>query len=834
MGVCAHMKSAFLSLLMVSTIALIAQPENGNAAGDPVASVQSGGWFETSTWDCACVPGVANDISILAGHAVDVNANDTAHAQSLAVAEGAVLALMTGSRLELSASLAALGEIAGSGMVALVGDGNHVCGPAKLNHLDCGTSSVNFTDTVFITGQLDLHAAELETGNLLVLEGTSGITNVTGTIAGQVMRRYAWEKQSPYTYHVGTGLGGVEAAQLLDVPGTVYLKQWLEPTSGYLTLVESDVLGEAAGFNCSLSAGMHEFELTGSAVLEADLDLTSEASSNWQGWNLLANPMTGFVDLKAVTVTGEGTLGATYEWVDSLNTYSVQVAGLGTFGNTGVVAPGRGFWTIADANSTVHFGAEALVGKKEWEAQHEHLSAQVLGLQLSVEDRIDQCIIEFGTGSASYDRLEDAEFLPSGFRGRNHLDLFSKSDDDVSLAVNRTHGEAQVLPIWVKGLNGDSVTIRATNLPESRCLILEDLETGWTGSVDADMEYTFFLNTSLDQHRFNLVFSGGVEVSSTEAACASALDGTVFVAGPDLTVGYALNDAEGNAVGTFVADSIGGTFINVGMGTYTVTAMTEGCADISKTVEVEADPLGSGDFEVDAILDHIGCYDDHGGVSLDIEGGLEPYTVAWTHGALGASIEVDEAGMLEAVITDGAGCSDTTHVEVLQAPQVQAGIDVDQAVVTLVDGEAEVYFNNTSEGATAYQWNFGDGGSSFSDNPTHAYEAAGSYTVGLNAWNDYCSDTYQMVVTVETVSSVGQTVTALEVAIERTFMGWEITHPHEAFQVEVFDLTGRIVHRTSGLPGDPVVLDPAEMPSVALVHWVGAQSGQQKTWRLGR
>ena len=155
------------------------------------------------------------------------------------------------------------------------------------------------------------------------------------------------------------------------------------------------------------------------------------------------------------------------------------------------------------------------------------------------------------------------------------------------------------------------------------------------------------------------------------------------------------------------------------------------------------------------MLDHIGCYDDHGGVTLDIEGGQEPYTVTWSHGGIGTSIEVPTAGVLEAVITDNAGCSDSASVEVLQAPQVQAGIDVDQAVVTLVDGEAEVYFDNASNGAESYQWNFGDGSSSSSENPIHAYAAAGSYTVGLNAWNDYCSDTYQMVVTVETVSSVG-------------------------------------------------------------------------------
>lgn len=828
------MKLAFLSFLMVSTTVLLAQPANANAAGDPVASVQSGSWFETTTWDCGCIPGAANDVSLQGEHTVVLNEGDTARAQSVAVSQGAVLGMVTGSRLELLASFAALGEVPGLGVVALVGEGDHVCGPAKLNQLECGTASVSLTDTVMITGQLDLMSADLNTGGKLVLEGTSGITNESGTIDGNVLRRYSWEKESNYNFHIGTGLDGVEAGQLLDMPAAVYLKEWQEPSSGYLTLEGTDEVKLEAGLNFKLAAGIHQFALTGTAVLDTVVQLTKEAESNWTGWNLICNPMTGFADMNAVTVSGAGTLGATYEWVDSLNTYSVQVAGIGTFGNTGVVAPGRGFWTIADANTTLHFGPEVLVDKRTWEAQQEQSSAQVLGFQLSTEDRVDQCAIEFGTGSAGYDRLEDAEFLPSGFRGRNHLDIFSMSDDEVFLAVNRTHGEEQVMPIWVKALSGDSVTIRATSLPENRCLVLEDVLTGWSGAVDADLEYTFLVNTFNDEHRFNLILGGSVEVSATEAACASALDGTVLVTGTAETVGYALNDASGNAVGTFTADSTGGTFSNVGAGIYTVTAFTEGCMDLSRTVEVVADSAGIGNFSVNAMLDHIGCYDDHGGVTLNIEGGQEPYSVSWLHGATGASIEVDVAGALEAVITDGAGCSDSASVEVLQAPQVQAGIDVDQAVVTLIDGEAEVYFDNTSTGAHAYQWNFGEGGTSSSENPIYAYAAAGSYTVGLNAWNDYCSDTYQMVVTVETVSSVGQTATELEVAMERTVMGWEITHPREAFEVEVFDLTGRIVHRTSGLPGYPVVLNPAEMPSVALVHWRGIHTGQQKTWRLGR
>lgn len=47
----------------------------------------------------------------------------------------------------------------------------------------------------------------------------------------------------------------------------------------------------------------------------------------------------------------------------------------------------------------------------------------------------------------------------------------------------------------------------------------------------------------------------------------------------------------------------------------------------------------------------------------------------------------------------------------------------------------EVTFTNTSEGATTYKWDFGDGETSKEASPKHAYEGAGEYTVKLTAAN---------------------------------------------------------------------------------------------------
>ncbi len=52
-----------------------------------------------------------------------------------------------------------------------------------------------------------------------------------------------------------------------------------------------------------------------------------------------------------------------------------------------------------------------------------------------------------------------------------------------------------------------------------------------------------------------------------------------------------------------------------------------------------------------------------------------------------------------------------------------------------------VTFTNTSTGATTYSWDFGDGGNSTAQNPTHDYTIGGSYTVTLTATGPGGTDT---------------------------------------------------------------------------------------------
>lgn len=85
--------------------------------------------------------------------------------------------------------------------------------------------------------------------------------------------------------------------------------------------------------------------------------------------------------------------------------------------------------------------------------------------------------------------------------------------------------------------------------------------------------------------------------------------------------------------------------------------------------------------------------------------------------------------------------------------------------------ELTANFVNNSENATSFIWNFGDGGTSAERHPTHLYEEAGTYTVGLTA--------------------TGRDGTQAEITHEVTVIA---PAPVAYFTFDVFDLTGTFIN----------------------------------------
>ena len=90
------------------------------------------------------------------------------------------------------------------------------------------------------------------------------------------------------------------------------------------------------------------------------------------------------------------------------------------------------------------------------------------------------------------------------------------------------------------------------------------------------------------------------------------------------------------------------------------------------------------------------------------------------------------------ITTDTSGCIDTFTIAL---PIVVNNPIPSFSALTTVCLNAPVTFNNLSQNASSYLWDFGDGTTSTDSTPVHTYTTAGTYTVSLTATQNSCSVT---------------------------------------------------------------------------------------------
>jgi uncharacterized membrane protein len=124
------------------------------------------------------------------------------------------------------------------------------------------------------------------------------------------------------------------------------------------------------------------------------------------------------------------------------------------------------------------------------------------------------------------------------------------------------------------------------------------------------------------------------------------------------------------------------------------------------------------------------------------------------------------------------------------------------------DINQSIYFSNCSSGADTYLWEFGDGTTSSSSNPTHQYQNAGTYTVKLTAYNKGGRSTASKIIYVAGTTKLdilvmyygtSDPVSNCEVTLYGTLQNW-------------IDLQNPLVKITTGSSGNVIFsdLEPVE------------------------
>lgn len=164
----------------------------------------------------------------------------------------------------------------------------------------------------------------------------------------------------------------------------------------------------------------------------------------------------------------------------------------------------------------------------------------------------------------------------------------------------------------------------------------------------------------------------------------------------------------------------------------TVTTFTSCDTTITAIVNVLESPVASFTFQnvcLDSTMSFVSTSTTPGGTSLD--------SLLWVFGDGDSASGTPQSHLYTAAGTYGVtlyvqnnfGCFDTVQQTVEVYPNPDA--DFFTSPVPCASSPVNFFDNSTPGSITSYSWDFGDSGTSFSQNPLHTYQVWGTYNVSL-------------------------------------------------------------------------------------------------------
>ncbi len=265
-------------------------------------------------------------------------------------------------------------------------------------------------------------------------------------------------------------------------------------------------------------------------------------------------------------------------------------------------------------------------------------------------------------------------------------------------------------------------------------------------------------STGASTNQINVTQSGNIGLTVTDNLGCTANDAVnvTITPGPTLTLPATATDCDTavvNAGGNFTSYAwSNGQTTSIGSftqsGTYTLTVTDAGGCSVSDDVVVTIFP------EPDPSLPTTAT--DCDTVQVGGAGGFASYL--WSTGETTQIATFTASGFYSLTVTDTNGCVGSgTFEAILTGSTASAGF-------TYTANGLDVDFTDASTGGNTYAWDFGDGTSSSSQNPSVTYAAEGSYAVSLTVSDNCGSDTFTDTVTVITIGVTNLAgVNALEV-----------------------------------------------------------------------
>lgn len=282
--------------------------------------------------------------------------------------------------------------------------------------------------------------------------------------------------------------------------------------------------------------------------------------------------------------------------------------------------------------------------------------------------------------------------------------------------------------------------------------------------------YTYYLNgiSQQDQVRYDSLAPGYYTVRLQDGnLCEQQIDSILMTEPDSLVVNLSKQDVScySGSDGQVVANISGGnvpeyqirwndpafpdTAVLNGLraGAYTVLVTDSlGCQDTSSITIAEPDTL------VLSLVNLVNafCSWANGAAEVRAVGGTIPYVFSWTNLPDQLSPQANDifGGDYLVRVVDALGCEDTLSLVVGDTPPPVALFETNPEAQPFLESQNPILFENLTQGAVAYSWDFGEGSFSEDINPQHSFPGPGIYEVVLTAYNEFrvCPEDYVMTI----------------------------------------------------------------------------------------
>lgn len=517
---------------------------------------------------------------------------------------------------------------------------------------------------------------------------------------------------------------------------------------------------------------------------------TNTGTPATDGWNLVGNPLPSPISFAAIN-RGANVQNAYWVFNPANGNNASYSNGLGTNSANGIIQSSQGFWLKASGpavTTTLTESAKATQQSGGIFGGQEQVNVPLVRMAISsgINSYRDEALVAFHEGSPALDEDDALKFV---FAHPNAPQISTRSSDGHALAINR-HGVYSgelAIPVLVDVAVTGTYTITTTDMEHLNslsCLVLEDLVTGTITPLHEGATYSFTMaaNANAEEPRFMLRATAPIPFTFSSAACFGA-GGSAQLDVPAGAYGITWSNSAGEVLFSDVT-----TVEEMPAGNYQVSVSGTGsaCGQLVQSFTI-AEPFA---MEVYVEAGMPSCHDaSDATLTLEVLGGVAPYTYLWSNGATTATLQNVGAGSYVVTVTDYNGCTLQPGALVVNAPAPLGG-EIVEPEATVV-GQA-VFFASTAPASSEHSWDFGDGNTSSDWAPVHSYDLPGTYVVALTLRDGECQRSLQTTISV----SVSTGLNELDADEVRAYSNGEalvlLSNLGQELHVQVYDAAGRM------------------------------------------